>query len=190
MVLSSSLTDAILMASIAKGDQRAFARLVSRHLPKAYSIACRALPRQEDSEEAVQDAFNKVWISAKRFDPLQSKFSTWFYRILVNTCTDHMRAKHKAKYEDQFIDDSQEDGRINAEQTLINQQDQNAVQACVMALPEQQKMAIILCYFEGLKNREAADVMGLHIKALEGLLVRARAKLRTVLEVCDVSKAG
>jgi RNA polymerase sigma-70 factor (ECF subfamily) len=66
----------------------------------------------------------------------------------------------------------------NAEANLADRERAHRVQAAVAALPERQRLVLTLCYFEGFSNQQAAEILGLHIKALEGLLVRARRRLR------------
>ncbi len=167
-----------LMESVKDGDSRAFRLLVERHLPKSHAIALRVLYSQADAEEAAQDAFTKVWVNAVKFDGRQANFGTWFYQILIRTCIDMLR-KRPPRHSD--IADMQEllaDTKENQEITLSLQQDALRIKAAIQLLPERQRVAVVLCYFEDMTNSEVAVVMGLHIKALEGLLVRARKKLR------------
>ncbi len=70
------------------------------------------------------------------------------------------------------------DGENGQDERLMEHQEGLRVRAAVQALPERQRLAVLLCYFEDMTNPEAAAVMGLHVKALEGLLVRARKTLR------------
>ena len=176
-------SDEALMAMVADGDQRAFAQLVERHLPRAYAIARRVLSNQADAEDAAQEAFSKVWTHARDWQPARASFSTWFYRIMVNARLDLAR-RHGARHE---LTDSD---NLLAELLTPQPELQNAygqareaeaIQQAVQRLPEQQRMAVVLCYFEEHSNPQAAELMGLHPKALEGLLVRARKQLRNWL---------
>ncbi len=71
------------------------------------------------------------------------------------------------------------------EATLTQTQEATRIKTAVQSLPENQRIAVVLCYFEGLTNPEAAHIMELHVGALEGLLVRARKQLRMNLEDCN-----
>lgn len=171
------------MERIAGGDQRAFHQLVELHLPRANAIARRMLRSKEDVEEAVQDSFNKIWVNAKYYNPSQAAFGTWFYRILANNCIDMVRKRPPLM---RGLDDLEEilpDGsNISQDIALGDKQEAKKIKNAVQELPEKQRMAIILCYFEEMTNPEAAKIMGLHIKALEGLLVRARKTLKENLK--------
>ena len=175
-------TDSELMERIQKGDQNAFSTLVKRHLPRANSIARRTLSSQQDAEEALQDSFNKVWIKAKDFNPIKASFGTWFYRILVNTSIDIARRKKPTEADIDNHMDSLSDKTPTPEKLVQEEEESQKIKNAVHSLPEKQKMAIILCYFEEMKNKEAAQIMGIHIKALEGLLVRAKKTLRGILD--------
>lgn len=171
--------DEQLMAAIAAGDQRAFATLVTRHLPRAYAIARRFVRQQADAEDIAQEAFTRVWTHAALWQPGRAQFSTWLQRIVINLCLDGLR-RHKQQAE-QDIDsllaeliDPQADTARAAE--LAHEALQ--IQRVVQRLPEKQRMAVLLCYFDEQTNPQAAAVMGIHQKALEGLLGRAREQLR------------
>ena len=173
--------DRELMQRIAEGNKFAFRTLLTRHLPRAHAIARRNLASEQDAEEAVQDAFNKVWVNAPSFDPERAKFSTWFYRIVVNCCTDLLRRKPPKQEALEEWEEILPDTTQNQENAAMQQQEQKEIQRAVQSLPENQRMAVVLCYFEEMTNPQAAEAMNLHIKALEGLLVRARKTLRTLL---------
>jgi len=176
--MQDGISDNLLMESTAKGDAQAFRMLVVRHLPRAHAIARQMLYSQQDAEEAAQDAFCKVWTHALRFDPARAKFSTWFYRILANTCLDMLRRKPSPQISLSGLEDVLQDTGENQDAQIISLQKKEKVRQAVQFLPDRQRMAVVLCYFEEMSNQEAAVVMGIHIKALEGLLVRARKKLR------------
>jgi len=178
VISDASALDSQLMHRIRSGDRRAFGELVDLHSPRAWRIASRFLRTREDAEEAVQDAFAKVWTKAATFDPKKASFSTWYYTILTRQCLDRLRRqKPTTPLSDALIETlahnapSQEDELIsNARQALVRQH--------IDALPERQKAALILCYVEGMSQADAARILHLHIKALEGLLHRAKLTLK------------
>lgn len=170
------------MERIAEGDQPAFQHLVARHVPRAHAIARRMLLSREDAEEAVQDAFAKLWVHAARFDPAKAAFSTWFYKILSNTCLNKARVKPPALAALDELAETLADNVAAHDSALAAQQEAERIRCAVAGLPERQRMAVVLCYFEDMTNAEAAAIMGLHVKALEGLLARARKKLKQHLE--------
>lgn len=178
--MDASPSDEALMEKVRAGDQQAFALLVKRHLPRAYAIARRVLGRQADAEDATQEAFTRVWTHACDWQPQRGSFSAWLGRILVNASLDHARRQAPQR----FISDADavlaELADPSATPDAYHSQHQTAaaIDKAVAHLPDRQRMAVVLCYFEEHSNPQAAQMMGLHIKALEGLLVRARKQLR------------
>lgn len=168
------------MSSAAQGDQEAFRTLIQRHLPRAYAIAGRMLDTRADVEDAVQESFTKLWINAPRWKPGRAAFATWMYRIIANTCLDAARRRRPETGAETAME-ALPDGSPNAEGQTIQDRQAKHVREAVQALPAQQRLAVTLCYFEEFTNPEAAEFMGLRLKALEGLLVRARKSLRQSL---------
>ncbi len=176
-----TLSSEQLMARVAKGDSAAFNWLVRAHLPRAYSIARRVLNNQADAEEAAQDAFTKVWVHAADWKEGKAKFTTWLYRIVVNAALDMARKKKLPTTSDETVMAMQADDVASIEDRLQVQDQHEALHDALESLTAQQRAAVSLCYFEEMTNPEAAKVMGINIKALEGLLVRARKSLRGLL---------
>lgn len=173
------LDDEQLMAQVAEGDERAFSTLVQRHLPRAYAIARRVLPEQADAEDAAQEAFTRVWTHACDWQPGRARFTTWFHSILVHQCLDQLRRRKRRPETDiDTLLDELLDPDTPADQQLQQAREAAELHRVVQRLPDRQRMAVVLCYFEAHSTPQAAAAMGLHVKALEGLLGRARAQLR------------
>lgn len=174
--------DALLMSRIAQGDQRALQSLMQRHLGRTVRLAARVLGSTAAAEDVAQEAFIRVWKHADRWeDPEEAgaRFSTWLYRIVLNLCIDEKRKRTFGNIEDV---PEQADGRPDAERRLQQQEQSARVHAALGALPERQRAAFVLCFYEDFSNREAADMLGISVKALESLLVRARKTLRLLLQ--------
>ena len=167
-----------LMARVAQGDKDAFQLLVTRYVSRAHSMAQRVVGSKEDSEDVVQDAFTKVWVQAVRFDPVRATFSTWFYTILSNTALDLLRRRGGKAHPSDVAVEGLVGGTEDQDARMIRVEESGRVRKAVQSLPDKQRIAVVLCYFQELTNQNAAAVMGMHIKALEGLLGRARQKLR------------
>lgn len=179
------------MLAVAKGDAQAFNALVRRHLPRAYAIAKRVLMNQPDAEEAAQDAFNKIWIRACDWQPGRAKFTTWMHRIVVNAALDIARKRHGGAVSDpDAVLATIADASPSVETVLSDAERDQQLHRALSELTAEQRAAITLCYFEQHTNPEAAKLMGINIKALEGLLVRARKKLRDILKDTEVRHAA
>lgn len=168
------LADSTLVQKVANGEQAAYSVLVLRHSNRHLMVARRILSDQHEAEDALQDAFISLWKHASRFDPQKAKFSTWFYRIVTNQCLDRKRKKKPGALPEGFDVEDKSDG---PQQQLAENQRGKTVRQALDKLPGRQKVAITLCYFEGVSNKEAAEILELNIKALESLLTRARKAL-------------
>lgn len=165
-----------LLARIQDGSHEAFAALVQRHAGRFYRLAYRYLQNKEAAEDIVQDAFIKLWENPGIWQPERNtKFTTWFYRILINLCRDWRKKKRPLTLDDEL---SLPDEGEALDAMLIREQEQKMLEKEIAVLPERQRLAVNLCFDEGLSNQEAAEVMGLRLKALQSLLMRAKATLK------------
>ncbi|GAB4125668.1 MAG: RNA polymerase sigma factor [Rhodothalassiaceae bacterium] len=171
--------DEDLLARISDGDRVAFAMLVTRHGNRSLAIAEHLLGDRAEAEDVVQESFVKLWTDASRFDPARARFATWFYRVLSNAALDRLRRRRRLVALPDGYDGV--DGEDDAEETMLRDQRVCRVRAAIDALPERQRLALVLCHFEGISNREAGEIMKLGVKGVESLLVRARRQLRASL---------
>ena len=176
----SSIDDESLMLLIQKQDHEAFTLLVERHTGRFYAAAFRMLGNEMQSEDIVQDAFLKIWNKPTLWKKGKgAKFTTWFYRIITNMCIDVIRKK-KREVSGEVVE-SLSDQRKTQQQVMEDRQREEGLESAIQALPEKQKAALNLCFYEGLSNKEAADIMGVGVKALESLLMRAKAGVKDQL---------
>ncbi|MEZ5669170.1 MAG: RNA polymerase sigma factor [Alphaproteobacteria bacterium] len=166
--------DSLILAA-AGGDRGAFARLVDRHSARAFAVAYRMTGNRSDAEDVVQEAFIRAWRHADRWQPGRAAFSTWLYRVVTNAAIDQ---KRRPRHDD--LEDVAEpmDETPDAEESLLVRQRNAAIAKASAALPDRQRQALALCYGAGLSNKAAADVIGVSVKALESLLIRAKRALR------------
>src|ERR1051325_10332158 len=95
--------DGDLLALIQTGSDHAFGVLVRRHTERFYRLAYRYVQNREAAEDVVQDAFLKLWEDPGKWQPgRNSKFTTWFYRIVVNLCLDWQKKKRPAELNDEM----------------------------------------------------------------------------------------
>jgi RNA polymerase sigma-70 factor (ECF subfamily) len=169
-----------LLALIRDGSHQAFGVLARRHTDRFYRLAYRYLQSKEAAEDIVQDAFLKLWEDPARWQPERSsKFTTWFYRIVVNLCLDWRKKKRPAALDENL---PLADERETLDSMMMHAQEQRTLEKEIAALPERQRTALNLCFAEGLSNQEAAEVMGVNIKALQSLIMRAKATLKERLK--------
>lgn len=177
---TDAITDEDLMLRIGEGDQTAYGMLVDRHLSLNLGYATKLLGNASEAEEVMQEAFMRVWKHASRFDPARkTRFTTWFYRVVTNLCYDVGR-KRKPQEKVEVLDTIASDD-MSADNVIAVDQRSTQIKTALEEIPQRQSTAIMLCYFQGLSNREAAEVMEVSLNALESYLVRGRRNLADIL---------
>ncbi len=171
--------DEALLPRIKAHDHQAFSILVKRHSKRFFIQAWRMTGEEAVAEEITQEAFLKLWDKPQSWRPGQgAKFTTWMTRVVMNLCTDHLRRKKFTAPgglpDERYLPfDAQRDARFTDEQA--------ALERAIQALPERQRAALNLCFYEDMSQRDAAGALGVGVKALESLLSRAKAGVRDYL---------
>lgn len=164
------------MAWSAGGDKRAFDAVVVRHGPLALRVARRLVDDAVAAEDIVQEAMVRVWQQAARFDGSRGLLTTWLYRIVANLAIDHRRRRRPMSLPEDY---EVADPAPGAEAVLARQEDDASLDAAMAALPPRHRMVMAMVYEEGLSGAETGRLLGLSAKAVERLLARARATLRS-----------
>lgn len=176
--LTSEPSDDTLLLQIQGGDEQSFRMLVERHIDRAYAISFRMLGQRSDAEDIAQEAFLRVWTARDRWEPGRCKFSTWLYRVVVNLCIDARRRRREVTVDE--MPDC-EDGAPSAVSAIHATQMSAQIEQALSRLPEQQRAAIVLSYYEDRSNSEVAEILETTVSAVESLLKRGRQKLREVM---------
>jgi len=169
------LNDAQLLASVLQGEQAGFAALVSRHHVRCFNLAWRVLSDRAEAEDAVQEAFLKIWTHAARYDPNKGNFGGWLTRIVTNCALDRRRMVKNvtALEEPNWVADEQPGADRRAESGDLYR--------LMEEMPQRQRAAITLFYIEGYSMSEVADIMDSNVKAVESMLSRGRAALKSLI---------
>lgn len=179
--------DDALMARLAARDAASFRLVVDRHAVAIRRIAYRMLSDVTEAEDVAQDALARLWQHAGRWRPGGSGIGAWLHRVAVNACLDRLRKRR-------FVGEDQAPERVDeaplADALIEGEQRRAAVVACVAALADRQRAAIVLTYYEGLSNIMAADALEMNIKAFESLLHRARRSLHDRLHEAGIVDVG
>jgi RNA polymerase sigma factor (sigma-70 family) len=163
-----------LMARVGAGDAVAFNQIVGRHMGQVHGLAWRMLGDAAEAEDVVQECFVKLWVNAKGWAPSGGGLGAWLRRVATNACLDRLRKPKGVS--DAVLAEHADDGPA-ADAMIDDARRREAVAGAIRALPDRQRAAIVLTYYEGASNAEAAAILGLGVKALESLLVRARQGL-------------
>ena len=172
--IAESEDDGALMRRVAMGDAQALGAVAERYTPMLFAVAWRMLADAAEAEDVVQETITRAWVNAANWTPVGGGLGAWLRRIATNLCLDRKRRRAFVSDEDvpERADESPAaDALIDAERR------RQAVATAMQALPERQRAVIVLTYYEGVSNAEAAAALELGVKALESLLVRARQRL-------------
>lgn len=152
---------------------------MGRYVPFSMSFAERLLGNRAEAEDVTQDVFEKIWRQAERWEP-RAQLKTWLYRVTYNACIDRKRkaARRREDGDGQLETIAEE---AHPERLLQQKQGIEAVRRALQTLPERQRAAVILSYYEGLSNQEAAEALSLELNAFQQLLFRARQNLKQEL---------
>ncbi len=170
-------SDDQLMASVAGGDRAAFHELVQRHHRPAWAVALRFAGHPDDAEDLVQEAFLAVFQKAGSYRP-QGRFRSYLLCILANRAISGRRRQRPLLVESP----PEPAGGPEGESSLAQAQAHARIAALLSALPDRQRMAIVLRYYEDLSHAEIARTLSISPKAVERLLHRARTTLRQRLD--------
>lgn len=166
------------MQRIASGDRTSFAILLERYLPDIISFA-RRFVGITDADDIAQETFWRVWARAASWQADKGTARAWLYRIAYNLCMDSLR-KRQPEAGPEVLDELAGSAGT-PEKSLQDRQQEQQLQQAITQLPQRQQLALNLAIFQGLSNRDAADVMDVSIEALESLLSRARRQLKALL---------
>ena len=174
------------MARIGAGDHAAFRALVERHQDAVVGTVARMLGNPADAEDIGQQVFLRIWRHAKRYRP-EAKFTTYLFTITRNLVFTETRRRSRRK--EVSADEREESSHMQVAAEPAGQPDaellqaelQRAVDAAIAALPEAQRMAVVLRRYEQMPYEEIAEILQLSLSAVKSLLFRARATLRESL---------
>ena len=148
-------TAAHLLKRIAEGDDEALRLLYREYGRLAFTIAFRILGREDGAEDAVQEAFIRVWKNAAAFDPTRAAFATWLSRIVRNLCIDMIRRKDPLSRAGSIADvEAWLAYSDPVESIVINRL---TVRDAFLQIPATQSRVLEMAYFEGLTHREIAE---------------------------------
>jgi len=181
------MTDSEIIRLILQGDQDKFRILVEKYQPMVFRTCMGFLHNKDDADDLTQDIFIKSYQSLPGFKS-EAAFSTWIYRIAVNASLNKKRKDARNPVlqrfdtlfgagKDKELSFSISDAE-NPESILIRQEHKKWVQQALDSLPDNQKTAIILSKYDGLSQKEIAEIMDTTEGAVEALIQRAKKNLR------------
>jgi RNA polymerase sigma-70 factor (ECF subfamily) len=184
--------DAALIRAFHEGDKAAFDKLVLNHKDRLFNLCYRLLGDYEEANDSAQETLIKVYRALKKFR-FESAFSTWLYRIAVNTCKNKLKSsayRHKRKMvpldnpvlanrsrPSREIQDESQSPAIELEK----KERMRIIQEAINALPPEQKEVVTLRDIEGFSYEEMAEITDFNLGTVKSRLARARQDLRKKL---------
>jgi RNA polymerase sigma-70 factor (ECF subfamily) len=150
--------EAALLARIARGDEAALALLYDRLAPLAYGFALRIAGDADAAQDAVQEAFLRVWHRAESYDAGRGAPRPWFLRLLRNVAIDQRRSRTtRARAETQSSEDVLVTRFVEQPEDAVARSERaNRLRAALDSLPLDQRRTLEIAYFEGLSHGEIA----------------------------------
>jgi RNA polymerase sigma-70 factor (ECF subfamily) len=171
--------DGALAARLAARDPAALREVIARHAGPLHRVAYRMTGDAHEAEDIVQEAVLRLWDQAPalaaRHPGAGLRLGGWLQRVVTNLAIDRLRRTRRLI--DGEVPDAEDEAPLADALIEAGERDAGA-RALIAALPERQRAAIVLTYYEELPNADAAAVLEMNIKAFESLLHRARAALR------------
>ncbi|HEY1767871.1 MAG TPA: sigma-70 family RNA polymerase sigma factor [Terracidiphilus sp.] len=184
-------SDAAVMLRVAAGDEASFNYLVGRYHRPMTHFLYRMVHNQAVAEELAQEVFLRVYRARDSYRA-EARFTTWLYRIATNLAVNHARdTRHERSAQTVYLDAPDEetgttpdlaDNVPTVEQRLLWDERMAAIRSHVMALPERQRMAVLMHKYQGMDYRQIGEVLKLSESATKSLLFRAYQTLRDKLK--------
>jgi len=188
---ADGLSDAEVMLRVKAGDEAAFDYLLQKYRRPMMNFMYRMARNPAVAEELAQEVFLRIYRSREKYEA-SAKFTTWLYRIATNLAVNHARdTRHERSENTVSLDEPDEytgvamdvpDGSLSAEEMLVRRERLSAIRQRVEALPERQRIAVVMHKYHQMDYREISLVLKLSESATKSLLFRAYETLRGQLK--------
>jgi RNA polymerase sigma-70 factor (ECF subfamily) len=188
---AEGLSDAQIMLRVKDGDDSAFEYLVQKYRRPMLSFMYRMAHNSAVAEDLAQEVFLRVYRSREKYEA-SAKFTTWLYRIASNLAVNHARdTRHERPENTVSLDEPDQesgltmdvpDNSLTAEENIVRRERLAAIRQRVQALPERQRIAVIMHKYQQMDYRQIAEVLKLSESAIKSLLFRAYETLRVQLK--------
>lgn len=179
-----------LVEKAIEGDIESFEKLIQNHQKFAYNVALKYLKDPVDAEDITQEALIKAFKYLKNFKK-NSKFSTWLYRIVINTCKDELRKKSKTEKnismdnDDSYVSEV-EDHSYEPLKSIEKHEVSKNIQSAIEQLKINYKEVIILCDIKDYSYEEISEILEVPIGTVRSRISRGRKKLRVILNEMEL----
>jgi len=183
------MDDAELFLKFKRGDKSTFCQLVEKYQYAVINTCYRFLRNRDEAEEAAQEVFLKVYLSANSYQP-RAKFSTWLFKIVMNLCLNKLRDKKKYSslkidnpfYKNQIENDIPALTESQPDKSYEHKELKRIIKDAIDSLPENQRVAIMLNKYEGFSYQDMAKILDCSVSSIQSRLFRAKESLKKKLE--------
>ena len=169
-----------LLSATAQGNKQAFAKLYNATSPKLFAISLKMLSNRAHAEEALQDAFVKIWHNASEYQVTKGTVISWMISIVRYRSLDSLRY-HKVRKEQTLDDDYASADDVTDTPLEVDYEDESKLVDCIEQLDEQQKQAIHLAYYKGLTHSELVDHIETPLGTVKSWIRRGLQQLQRCL---------
>jgi len=175
-----------LMQRVKTGDADAFEQLVVIHQGAVIGTVAKMLGDTTEAHDIAQQVFIRIWKSAARYEP-KAKFTTWLFTITRNLVFNESRRRSRRPHvsaderEEEFHLQMPDEGARGPAEDLEQKELMQAIDDAIQALPEKQRLAVILRRYENLPYGDIAKVLKTSVSSVKSLLFRARTQLKISL---------
>lgn len=178
MTAARAEDDRVLVGRFLDGDRRAFDELMAAHEDRVFSVCLRVMRNREAALDALQETFITVFRKAHMYNG-ESAFSTWLYRVAMNTCYDQLRKKKRRATDS--LPDYHDPADPTSEDAFSSAELRPEIHAALDQIPQEFAAAVILSDIEGLSVAEAAEALGVAEGTIKSRVFRGRRLLADIL---------
>lgn len=189
------LDDAELVTLTGQGEVRALEVLYDRYARAAFAFAVRIVGDPLEAEEILQEAFLRVWQQANRFQHARGSFASWLLSITHNLAIDALRRQQRRPQRADMVDffevlRTEVDTAVDLEEAAVVAELRQQVQAAMAQLPERQREVLELAYFQGLTQREIAELLDEPLGTIKTRMRLGLQKLQEALQAQRPETSG
>jgi RNA polymerase sigma-70 factor (ECF subfamily) len=190
---NSDAQDKLLMGRIAKGDEEALRDLIEKHQGAVYGTIAKMLGDPVEAQDLAQQVFVRVYRAAGSYRAT-AQFKTWMFTIVRNLVFNEHRRRSRATFVSLHPQENESGysgsngldlpdvANKTPEENMLQREMLRKIDEAILALPEQQRLAIVLRRFDEFSYEEIAEILKTSVQATKSLLFRARETLRVALQ--------
>lgn len=175
------IPDADLLRAVAQGDEESLAAIYDRYRTILFGLLFRILGNRAEAEDVLQEVFVQVWQRARDFDENRGKAFTWLVTLARSRAIDRLRSLGSRSRTIEAATKESADAVGDAVEDAINNERGEVVRAALKELPEEQRAALLMAYFDGFSQSEIAERTNTPLGTVKTRMRTGMTKLREVL---------